>query len=56
MIRHDSVKTSAGGEATSGRGKGEDDTSCVDANLTWPKNEENLRGRFSWYKWIAVMS
>jgi hypothetical protein len=44
MTRRDSMMTSTDGEAAPGRGKGGDDTSWVDANLTWPKNEENLRG------------
>jgi hypothetical protein len=43
--------TSAGGEAVLGRGKGEDDASWTDANFIGLKNEENPRGRFSYYKW-----
>jgi hypothetical protein len=50
MTQHDGVATSARREATSGRGKGRDDASWVDANHTGPKNEENPRGRFSCYK------
>jgi hypothetical protein len=50
VTRHDGVTTSAGGEATLGRGKGGGDDSWADANLTRPKNEENSRGRFSCYK------
>jgi hypothetical protein len=34
-----------------GEGKGGDDVSWVDVNLTGTKNEENLRSRFSCYKW-----
>jgi hypothetical protein len=34
----------AGGEMVSGRGKGGDNASWADANLTEPKNEENPRG------------
>jgi hypothetical protein len=36
---------SAGGEVMSRMGKGEDDTSWADVNLTGPKNKENTRGR-----------
>jgi hypothetical protein len=43
MTRRDS-------EAASGKGMG-DDASWIDANLTAPKNEENLHVRFSCYKW-----
>jgi hypothetical protein len=49
---HD-VVTSAGGEATSGKGKGGDDVSWANANLTGPNNEENARGRFNCYKWTV---
>jgi hypothetical protein len=49
VTRHSSVMTSTGGDATSGRGNGGNDVSWADANLTGPKNEENSRGRFSWY-------
>jgi hypothetical protein len=42
--------TSARGDATSGRGKGGDDVSWDDTNLTGPKNEENPCSRFSCYK------
>jgi hypothetical protein len=34
VTRCDSVTTSAGGEAASGRGKGGDDTSWADVNLS----------------------
>jgi hypothetical protein len=37
-------------EATLGRGKAGDDAHWADTNLIGPKNEENSRGRFSWYK------
>jgi hypothetical protein len=50
MIRRGSIATSAGGEATPGRGKGGDDVDWADANLTEPKNEENSRGRLGCYK------
>jgi hypothetical protein len=40
-----SVVTSVGGDAAQGRGKGGDDTSWADANLTGPKNEENTHGQ-----------
>jgi hypothetical protein len=46
----DSVMMSAGGEVALGRGKGGDDASWTDANLTAPKNEEHVRDRFSCYK------
>jgi hypothetical protein len=36
-----------------GRGKGGDDAGWAEANLTGPKNKENLRGRFSYYKWMV---
>jgi hypothetical protein len=38
--RRNGVATSAGGEATLGRGKGGDDANWADMNLTTPKNEE----------------
>jgi hypothetical protein len=44
------VATSAEGEAAPGRGKGGDDVSWADANLTGPKNEENTRSRFNYFK------
>jgi hypothetical protein len=44
------VATSAGGEATLGRGNGVDDTNWADVNLTEPKNEEDPHGRFSYIK------
>jgi hypothetical protein len=45
--RHDDVGQRRGGTE---EGKGGDDVSWADANLIGPKNEENPRGRFSWYK------
>jgi hypothetical protein len=45
--------TSAMGEVTPWRGKGGDDASWADANLTGPKTEENTCDRFSWYKWMV---
>jgi hypothetical protein len=45
--------TSSGGEAAPRRGKRENDASWADVNLTRSKNEENLRGRISWYKWTV---
>jgi hypothetical protein len=39
------------GEVTPERAKGGDNASWANANLTGSKNEENLRGRFSCYKW-----
>jgi hypothetical protein len=53
MTRRDGVTTSAGGEAAPGRGKGGDDVSWADTDLTGPKNEENQRSQFSWYKWTV---
>jgi hypothetical protein len=50
MTQHDGVVTSAGGEAPPGRGKGGDDASWADANLTGPKSKKNSRDRFSSYK------
>jgi hypothetical protein len=40
----------ARGEVAPRRGKGGDDASWADTNLTNPKNEENPRGRFRCYK------
>jgi hypothetical protein len=39
--------------APPGRGKGGDDASWPDVNLTEPKNKENTRGRFSCYNWTV---
>jgi hypothetical protein len=46
----DGMMTSVGGEAAPRRRKGGDDASWASANLTGPKNKENSRDRFSWYK------
>jgi hypothetical protein len=40
-------------EVASGREKGGDDASLVDANLVGPKNKENPNSRFSCYKWTV---
>jgi hypothetical protein len=53
VARCGGVMMSARGEATPRRGKGGDNSSGADANLTGPKNEENPRGRFNWYKWMV---
>jgi hypothetical protein len=53
VTRNNGVTTSARGEAAPRRGKGGDDASWVDANLTGSKNEENLRDQFGWYKWMV---
>jgi hypothetical protein len=45
--------TLIGGEAALRRGKGGDNASWVDANLTRSKNKKNSHGRFSWYKWTV---
>jgi hypothetical protein len=47
VIWRDGVTTSTEGEMASGRGNGGEDASWADTNFTGPKNEENLRGRFS---------
>jgi hypothetical protein len=47
MTRRGDVTTSTGGDVTPGRGKGGDDASWADANLTKSKNKENSRGRVS---------
>jgi hypothetical protein len=41
MTRDDGVATSVGGEVAPWRGKGGDDVSMVDMNLTGQKNKEN---------------
>jgi hypothetical protein len=53
VTRRGGVVASVGGEAAPGIGKGRDDVSWADANLTGPKNEENARGRFSCYNWTV---
>jgi hypothetical protein len=47
------VMTSARDEAASRRGKGRDNDSWAGENLTGPKNKENQRARFNWYKWMV---
>jgi hypothetical protein len=47
VTRRGGVTTSVGGETTPGRGNGGGDVGWADVNLTEPKNEENLHGRFS---------
>jgi hypothetical protein len=44
--------TSSGGEAAPERGKGGDDVSWANVNLTGQKNKENSCCRFSSYKWM----
>jgi hypothetical protein len=44
VTRFDSVVTLVGGEAAPRRGKGVDDVSWADANLTGTKNKENTHG------------
>jgi hypothetical protein len=51
MTWRGSITTSAGRDVVSGWGKGGDDVSWVDVNLTALKNKENPHNRFSWYKW-----
>jgi hypothetical protein len=51
VIRCSGVTMTAGGDTTLRRGKGENDASWTNTNLTRPKNKENSYGRFSWYKW-----
>jgi hypothetical protein len=53
VTRCGSVTMSIGGEVAPGRGKGGDDASWADANLTGPKNKENSHGQFSCYKWMV---
>jgi hypothetical protein len=50
VTRHGGVTTSTGGNATLERGNEGDNVSWTDVNLTMPKNKENLRSRFNWYK------
>jgi hypothetical protein len=44
------LTTLARGETAPRRGKGGDDISWADVNLTGPKNKENSRGEFNCYK------
>jgi hypothetical protein len=53
MTWRDNITTSTGGEATTGRGKGGDNANWADMNFTGPKNKENPRSQFSWYKWTV---
>jgi hypothetical protein len=53
VTRCGGMTTSVGGEVAPGRGKGEDNVSWANANLTGPKNEENSRSRFSCFKWTV---
>jgi hypothetical protein len=55
MTRCDGVATSTGGEVAPERGKGVDDVSWVDVNLTKLKNKEYSRGPFSCFKWMVKM-
>jgi hypothetical protein len=50
VTRCGGVTTLATGEAALGRRKEVDDASWTNANLTGPKNEENLRDQFNYYK------
>jgi hypothetical protein len=53
VTQRSGVMMMAGGEVTPRRRKGEDNASWAVANLTGPKNEENPRGQFSFYKWMV---
>jgi hypothetical protein len=53
MARCGSMAMSNRGEAAPGRGKGGDDVSWADANLTGPKNKENSHSWSSYYKWTV---
>jgi hypothetical protein len=53
MRSRDGMMTSVRGEAPLRRGKGEYDASWIDMNLIGLKNEENLCGRFNYYKWTV---
>jgi hypothetical protein len=53
MTQCGGVTTSIGEEAAPRRGKGGNDTSWANTNLTGPKNKENSHRRFSWYKWTV---
>jgi hypothetical protein len=50
VTRRHGVAMSIGGLAAPGRGKGGNDTSLADVDLTMLKNNENSPGRFSCYK------
>jgi hypothetical protein len=47
VTQRDGVAMSARGDVASERGKGADDASWTNANITGPKNKKNLRGQFS---------
>jgi hypothetical protein len=51
MTWHGGMVTLVGGEMTPRRRKRGDNASWDDVNFTGPKNKENPRGRFSYYKW-----
>jgi hypothetical protein len=53
VTRHGGVPTLTGGEAAPGRENGGDDISWTDIILIRPKDEENPRDRFSFYKWTV---
>jgi hypothetical protein len=53
VTQRNGVATLAEGEAVPGTEKGGDDASWANTNLSEPKNEENSRDRFSWYKWTV---
>jgi hypothetical protein len=53
VTRCDRMMMSAKGEVPPERGNRGDDASWTDANLTGPKSEENLHGRFNFYKWTV---
>jgi hypothetical protein len=50
VTRRSDVMMSVEGEASPERRKGGDNDSWIDANFIRPKNKENSRDRFSWYK------
>jgi hypothetical protein len=47
------LATSVGGRVPPERGKEGDDVSWSGVNLIRPKNEENPRDRFNYYKWMV---
>jgi hypothetical protein len=53
VTRRGDMTTLTGGGVTPGGGKGGDDASWVDPNLTGLKNEENPHDRYNWYKWTV---
>jgi hypothetical protein len=52
VIRRGGVTTSVGGEVALRRRKEGDDANWTNTNFTGPKNKENPRDRFSYYKWM----